>query len=321
MKIPVFVGFGDSKTRTGVYRFAFNGMEMDDETYGDGNAYDFGARIYDPRIARWMSLDPLQKKYPFISPYSFCANNPIVYVDYDGRDYRYSIEIITDKNGKSYANISINTTIHAYGKDACNAENQFQIKGAVIVDYQGKQYIANVTVNVNVVAHESKEMAEQAMVAGDNLMQVDNSLTNEQMGVINGEVLNNEPVTSDVQGVAVRGGKYANLRTTNPNTILHESMHLVGLIDRYLNIKLGDASLNIPDDEYQNTSMGGNETRTYASNDYKDLAKQILKESQGVLKKTNTGKLAGAGLHVGKIINSISKNLSGPSKSEKEGNK
>lgn len=262
-------------------------------------------------------MDPLQKKYPFNSPYTYCANNPIVYVDCDGRDYRYSIEIITDKNGKSYANISINTTIHAYGKDACNAENQFQIKGAVTVEYHGKQYVANLTVNVNVVAHESKEIAEQAMVAGDNLMQVDNSLTNEQMGVINGEVLNNEPISSDVQGVAVRGGKYANLRTTKPNTILHESMHLIGLIDRYLNIN----GLNIPDNGYQKTSMGGDETRDYASNDYKDLAKQILKDSKSAMKKTPTGKLVNAGVHIGKIINSISKNLAGSSKSEKEGNK
>jgi len=72
---------------TGVYRFSFNGMEKDDETYGDGNAYDFGARIYDARLGRWMCVDPLFLKYPSLSPYVFCNSNPILFVDVDGRDW------------------------------------------------------------------------------------------------------------------------------------------------------------------------------------------------------------------------------------------
>jgi len=50
-------------------------------------AYDFGARMYDARLGRWLSLDPLQAKYPQLSPYSFCNNNPVIYKDFDGRDY------------------------------------------------------------------------------------------------------------------------------------------------------------------------------------------------------------------------------------------
>ena len=73
-------------TGWGSYRFAFNGKEKDDEIKGAGNSYDFGARIYDPRIGRWLSLDPLQKKYPGQSPYNFCANNPIIFIDPDGRE-------------------------------------------------------------------------------------------------------------------------------------------------------------------------------------------------------------------------------------------
>jgi RHS repeat-associated protein len=68
------------------YRYGFNGKEKDNETYGEGNAYDFGARIYDSRLGRWLSLDPLMAKYPFLSPYNFCINNPILFKDYDGRD-------------------------------------------------------------------------------------------------------------------------------------------------------------------------------------------------------------------------------------------
>ena len=63
----------------------FNGKRKDDEIYGSGNAYDFGARIYDPRLARFLSLDPRIKDFPELSPYAFAANMPIRYVDVDGQ--------------------------------------------------------------------------------------------------------------------------------------------------------------------------------------------------------------------------------------------
>jgi RHS repeat-associated protein len=76
------------------YRYGFNGMEKDDEVKGDGNSYDFGARIYNPRIGRWLSLDPLESKYPDISPYVFAVNNPILFIDPDGRDV--DVSTLTD---------------------------------------------------------------------------------------------------------------------------------------------------------------------------------------------------------------------------------
>jgi RHS repeat-associated protein len=72
---------------SGGYRYGFNGKENDNEMYGEGNAYNFEARIQDPRLGgRFLSLDPLATKYPGISPYAFCMNNPLIYVDKDGRD-------------------------------------------------------------------------------------------------------------------------------------------------------------------------------------------------------------------------------------------
>jgi RHS repeat-associated protein len=53
------------------YRFGFNGKENDNEMKSIGNSLDFGARIYDSRIGRWLSLDPLQAKYPDLTPYNF----------------------------------------------------------------------------------------------------------------------------------------------------------------------------------------------------------------------------------------------------------
>lgn len=59
---------------------------MDNETYGDGNAYNFGARIQDSRLGKWLSVDPLQRKYPSQTTYGFTANNPVLYVDRDGKE-------------------------------------------------------------------------------------------------------------------------------------------------------------------------------------------------------------------------------------------
>ena len=66
------------------YRFGFNGMEVDGEVKGDNNSLDFGARIYDPRIGKWLSPDPLEASYPTISPYAFALNTPIQAKDPDG---------------------------------------------------------------------------------------------------------------------------------------------------------------------------------------------------------------------------------------------
>jgi RHS repeat-associated protein len=59
-------------------------MEKDNELKGEGNSLDFGARLYDSRIGRWMIVDPMFKKQPQWSTYKAFFNNPIIYVDPEG---------------------------------------------------------------------------------------------------------------------------------------------------------------------------------------------------------------------------------------------
>ena len=59
-------------------------MEGDDEVKGDGNSYNFGARMYDARLGKWLSRDALESKYPDFSSYSYSLNNPINGKDVDG---------------------------------------------------------------------------------------------------------------------------------------------------------------------------------------------------------------------------------------------
>lgn len=66
------------------YRYGFNGKENDNEVKGEGNQQDYGFRIYDPRVGRFLSTDPLTKSYPWYTPYQFASNSPIVSIDMDG---------------------------------------------------------------------------------------------------------------------------------------------------------------------------------------------------------------------------------------------
>jgi RHS repeat-associated protein len=69
------------------YRYGFNGKEEDNETYGQGNEYDYGSRIYNPRLGRWLSIDPFANKYPSLSPFNFVVNNPVLIIDLAGQDF------------------------------------------------------------------------------------------------------------------------------------------------------------------------------------------------------------------------------------------
>ena len=66
------------------YKYKFNGKELQDEL--GLNLYDYGARNYDPALGRWMNIDPKAEKYFQYSPYVYVANNPLIYVDPDGKD-------------------------------------------------------------------------------------------------------------------------------------------------------------------------------------------------------------------------------------------
>ena len=71
----------------GTYRYGFNGKENDNEVKGTGNQQDYGFRIYDPRLGRFLSVDPLTPSYPMLTPYQFASNRPIDGIDLDGLEY------------------------------------------------------------------------------------------------------------------------------------------------------------------------------------------------------------------------------------------
>jgi len=90
-----------SDTCISTYRYAFNGKLHDDNIYGKDNSYDYGMRTYDPRLGRFMSVDPIAKQFPELSTYQFASNSPIQAIDLDGKEEWFRTDY-KDVNGALY---------------------------------------------------------------------------------------------------------------------------------------------------------------------------------------------------------------------------
>jgi RHS repeat-associated protein len=77
--------------------YKYNGKELD--LMHGLNTYDYGARQYDPILARWDRVDPLAEKYYPYSPYNYCLDNPVKYIDPDGNSPRSALIKVAAKQG------------------------------------------------------------------------------------------------------------------------------------------------------------------------------------------------------------------------------
>lgn len=123
------------------YRYGFNGQEKENALYGEGKAYDFGARMYDSRTGRFFKTDNYFKQFPSESNYSFAGNNPIFYIDEGGNKKTTYYTVILENGYKMKFNVVDNTS---FKYKTVHNNYDFGSDGY----YKGYDYSVNVTIDL-----------------------------------------------------------------------------------------------------------------------------------------------------------------------------
>ena len=96
--------------------YKFNAKELDEDT----GLYYYGARYYNPRLSIWYGVDPLAEKYPSLSPYVYAADNPVKYIDPDGRDFILAILGMFRKD-RTVSKMEVRAIVYITGSNASAA--------------------------------------------------------------------------------------------------------------------------------------------------------------------------------------------------------
>ena len=96
--------------------------EVTDIASGMGDSYDFGARHYDPHLGTWMAPDPMAEKYPGMSPFVYCAGDPVNVVDPEGEDVW-----LLDKQGNFQSRITDKEKDAFYIVESYKNDNDYQV--------------------------------------------------------------------------------------------------------------------------------------------------------------------------------------------------
>ena len=87
--------YADAGTASDYQPYKYNGKELD-RMHGL-DLYDYGARQYDPIVPMFTQQDPLAEKYYHLSPYAYCGDNPILFIDSYGKEKRYCLQNLVFK--------------------------------------------------------------------------------------------------------------------------------------------------------------------------------------------------------------------------------
>ena len=198
----------------------FSAKEKDSETV---LSY-FGSRYYSSDLSIWLSVDPMASKYPSLSPYVYCANNPVRLVDPNGEDI--VITSTTDDNGNTsvhikFTGVLVNKSSQNYTKEDLNKLKN-TISNSIKEKYSGEFGDGvTVTTSVDIITEDEKKL-ENYVVDRDrhqiNMVDVVSDKNNIAEAEIGGSFMN----------ICANIGKGDNGNDID-RTVAHEFGHLLGL--------------------------------------------------------------------------------------------
>ena len=216
--------------------------QRDEET-----GYNYhGARYYDAALlTSWLSVDPLADKYLGMSPYNYCVNNPVKLVDEDGEDARVKV---LEKDGKKQ--IRIQSTVYLQ-----STEYKKKDLARLAKNYTNaaKRKLKSMDVEGGSVSFDIsfKVLEDNTILSpGDNILVLNPNNKVERSGVPCVKTTENGVLIEETCG-GLGDINADNLRPGAVMGVLHETLHLLGLSDRYTG--LSDSM-----EGYEKDIMGGN---------------------------------------------------------------
>ncbi len=226
-------------------RFGFNGKENDHDVKGFGNQQDYGFRIYDTRIGKFLSVDPLTQQYPWYTPYQFSGSSPIANVDLDGAEPKdavgnYEGEKLPTKETRygargSYVVEEIwywHTGGAGTGQYTCERNAKGETISQAEILTKGGWYTSTGYVNVLASTTAAKTLAVEA---GYTRFISPGAISNESLSKFVGEGLN-ENAAEHLNAAAYKIGTHANFMAsgyTEQGGFNVEDMLGVGLIFKF----------------------------------------------------------------------------------------